>query len=201
MIRDKAHRINRFHRRSCRHQHVDAFHILLKGNLVQNMLQQKRFRRKLSCSRIAAGQMAARRFDHLKAIMAQCCQIVLCDRILVHPCIHRRGYQLRTRTRKQRRREHIVRNSMSQLCNHICARRRHNRQICPFCQLHVLHLILKIPVKRIDQTFLSCQCLERDRINKLCCIFRHDYLYIGMLFSEHACQVCRLISSNAPGHS
>ena len=42
----------------------------------------------------------------------------------------------------------------------------------------MLHTILKIPVKRINQTFISRQRLKRDRIDKVRGILRHQHMHI-----------------------
>ena len=115
------------------------------------------FIRKLPAPRIAACQMPYFRLDHLPAILFQDLLIVLCHWIFIHTRIHSRYNHLRTFTCEQRCRQHIICQPMCKLCHYICCRRSHNRKICPFRQLHMLYLKLKIPVKCIYKTFISGQ--------------------------------------------
>lgn len=52
------------------------------------------------------------------------------------------------------------------LPDHIRTCRCEHDNICLFRQRYMLHTILKIPVKRINQTFISRQRLKRDRLIK-----------------------------------
>lgn len=62
--------------------------------------------------------------------------------------------------------------------DHIRTCRCEHDNICLFRQRYMLHTILKIPVKRINQTFISRQRLKRDRIDKVRGILRHQHMHI-----------------------
>ena len=70
-----------------------------------------------------------------------------------------------------------------------------------FRQSHMLHTVLKIPVKRINQTFISRQRLKRDRIDKVRGILCHQHMNICMTFLQCTCKICDLICGNAACHS
>ena len=60
----------------------------------------------------------------------------------------------------------------------------------------MFYLELKIPVKSIHQTFISGQCLKRDRIDKIRGILRHQHMDICMKLLKRTCQICDLICGN-----
>ena len=201
MIRDIAHRINGFLRRSCCHKQPDPLHVLFTGKLLKDILQQQLRLRHFPCASIPARQIAHGRTDDFILIMDECLKIVLDHRIFEHSRIHRRCDHFFTFARHHCCGEHIVRNPVSKLADHISAGRCDHHHICLFRQGHVLYAELKIPVKCIDQTFVSRERLECDRIDKIRRILRHQDMNIRIQLLEGTCKIRRFIRRYTAGYS
>ena len=65
----------------------------------------------------------------------------------------------------------------------------------------MLHAEFKIPVKGIYKAFISCQCLKRDRIDKISRILCHQYMDMAALFHQHAGQSGRLVCRDTSRNS
>ena len=86
---------------------------------------------------------------------------------------------------------------MSRLCDYIGRCRRNQKHVRLLCKGHMLHTVLKIPVKSIYQTLISCQTLKGNGIDKVGGILRHDHRYIRFLLFQHTCKYGNLVSGNA----
>ena len=65
----------------------------------------------------------------------------------------------------------------------------------------MFHIILKIPVKCIDNAFVVGQCLEGNRVNKVRRILCHQYMHIAVKLCEHTGEIGNLVCGNAAGYS
>ena len=61
----------------------------------------------------------------------------------------------------------------------------------------MLHAVLKISVKRIDQAFIARQNFKRNRIDEICGVLRHNNRNIRALFFQHAGKRSDFKSCNA----
>ena len=84
----------------------------------------------------------------------------------VHICIHGRRNVFFTLTCHDRGSQHIVCHR-EQAFHHIGACRSDHHHICLFCNGHMFYLELKIPVKSIYQTFVSCKRFKCNGIDKI----------------------------------
>ena len=119
MIRNIAYRINGLLCRTCCNQNMQSFHILFSCDFPQNIFKQKLRFRHFPCSCISTGKITNRRADHFIIIMLQYLQVILNDWILKHIRIHCRSNDLLTFARHDRCCQHVIRNAMSNLPNHI----------------------------------------------------------------------------------
>ena len=87
---------------------------------------------------------------------------------------------------------------MCQFTDHISTCRCDHHYICFLCNRYMLYLKLKIPVKGIHQTFISCESFKSDRIDKIRGILCHQHMNICMAFLQRACQICNLIRAMLP---
>ena len=188
-------------RRSRRDENFFPFHILFHCSRTDDMLCQKTFIRKFSAPHILACKHADSGFHNLKSVLFQRFDIILRNRILVHRGVHGRRDNLRARAGKHRCRQHVIGKPMRKFCHHICRCRRDKDNIRLLCQRDMLHLILKIPVKRVDQALSAGQCLKRDGIDKVRGIPGHHDLHRRVLFYQKAREVRRLICRNAAAHA
>ena len=116
---------------------------------------------------------------------------------MIHIGIHGRRNDFLTGARHSRCRQHIIRNAVCQLANHICGSRRNQKHIRLFRDGNMCHMELEIAVEGIYHTFIAGQCFKGNRRNKLAGIFRHDHMHIRMQLHEHACHICHFIRSDA----
>ena len=197
VIRDEAYRIYRLLCRSCRHQNLQALHVLLTCSLPEDILQQELRLRHLAGARIAAGKVAFSRRDHLIAVLFQDLQVVLHDRILVHVCVHRRCDDLPASARHDCSCQHIIRDTVGDLPDDISACRCDHHHISLFRQGYVLYAELKVSVKRIHKALISRQCLECDRIDEIRSILRHQYVHIRIKLFERTGKIGYLVRGDA----
>ena len=130
MICNIPDRIHRLLCRTCCNQDSQPFHILLSGNLPQNVFKQELRFRHFSCSCISTCKIPDRRTDHFIVIVLQCLQIILNDWIFEHIRIHCRCNNLLTLACHDRCRQHVIRNPMCDLSDHIRTCRCKHEYVC-----------------------------------------------------------------------
>lgn len=127
--------------------------------------------------------------------------IILHNGILIHSGIHGRRKNLRAPAGKERCSQHIVRNPMRRLGDHISGSRRCKKDVGLFCQRHMLHTILKVSVKSIHQTLIARQSLEGDGIDKIRGVPRHNHRHIRLLLHKHTGKRGDFIGRNTARHT
>ena len=200
MIGDKAYRIDGFPGGSRSHQHLFPCQILLAGNFLQNIFQQQPFVGHSSVAAVPIGQHTGLRRNDLIAEADQLLQIILDDRVVVHIVIHGRGNDFLTGAGHDRSSQHIVSNAVRDLANHVGRGRSHQHHVRLLCQRHMLHAVLEIPVKGVNEAFIAGKLFEGQRCDEFRGVFRHQYLYIGAQFLQHPRQIYDFICSDTAGH-
>ena len=165
-------------------------------DFTQDMPHQNVLRGHFSIPDIPTGKQSLFGRNHRKAIALQLFQIILQNGVMIHIGIHGRRNDFLTGARHSRCRQHIIRNAVCQLANHICGSRRNQKHIRLFRDGNMCHMELEIAVEGIYHTFIASQCFKGNRRNKLAGIFRHDHMHIRMQLHEHACHICHFIRSN-----
>ena len=197
MICDIAHRVCCFLSRSRGHKDIKPLHVLFAGDLLKDILKQQFRLRHLPCPCVAACQISHGRADNLIPVPLQDLHVVLHDRIFKHICVHRRRDDLPAPACHHGCRQHIIRNAVSDLSDHIGACRGDHYHVCLLRQRHMFHTVLKIPVKCVYQTLVSGQSLKSDGIDKVHRILCHQQMYIRVQLFERARQGRGLISGDA----
>ena len=132
VVGDVAHRVDRFLRRPCGHEELFTEEVFLVTDRVLHARDQRVRLRHLAFAFIAAREQALRRLYNFKSVIAEYIQIILCCRILIHRCIHRRRYDLRAGARKHCGGKHVVRYPVRKLGDSICCRRSDQHYVCRF---------------------------------------------------------------------
>ena len=192
-----THRVYAFLCRTCGDNHFHAGKVFFMRDFTQDMPHQNVLRGHFSIPDIPTGKQSLFGRNHRKAIALQLFQIILQNGVMIHIGIHGRRNDFLTGARHSRCRQHIIRNAVCQLANHICGSRRNQKHIRLFRDGNMCHMELEIAVEGIYHTFIAGQCFKGNRRNKLAGIFRHDHMHIRMQLHEHACHICHFIRSNA----
>ena len=150
---------------------------------------------------ISAGQPPAGGSGDGKAVSLQCGKIVLGDGVLVHFGIHCRRYDLGCFAGQDGGGQHVVRNAVGQLGDHIGGSRSHQDGVRRLGQGNVLHLEFKIPVKGIGDTFVPGKGLEGDGVDKVHGVLRHDHPDVRSCFYKHAGKGGAFVGGDPAGHS
>ena len=197
MVGDVADGINGFLRGTGRHKQADAFHVFLVfdrlARPVQNLLRLRHF----SGAHVAAGQPAGSGLGHGVAVFAKQGQVILRDGGFPHPRIHGREHDLRALAGQHRGGEHIVCNAVRQFRQNVGCCRCNHTEIRLFGQRHMLHLKLKIAVKRIHGALVAGERFKRDRVDKIDGVRRHDHMHITAELDKPAHHVGSLVGGNA----
>ena len=90
---------------------------------------------------------------------------------------------------------------MGNLSDYIGADRRDHHHVCLLGQRNMLHTVLKIPVKSINQALISRKCFKCNGIDKIDRILCHQDMNICMKLLKRAGKGCRFIRSNASRYS
>ena len=201
MVGNETYRINGFPGRPCGYKDLLSCQVLGISGLPQYIPVQHFGLRHLAGPRIPAGQITAGRRNDLHAVSAADLQIILKDWVLIHIGVHGRGNDFPAPARHDGGGQHVVRNAMGNLADHIGRGRGHHHNIRLLCKGHMLHAELKVPVKCIHQAFVACQALKSYGINEVSGVLCHQYMDLHALFNQHAGQAGCLISCNASCHS
>ena len=133
--------------------------------------------------------------------MAKLVQIVLNDRIDKHIRVHGRDDDFLASAGHHRRREHIVCNAICDLSDHISTGRRDHHHVRKLSKGHVLHTVLKIPVKCINQTLIAGESLKRNRMNEILRILSHQYMDVRLQLFQSARKRRDLVGRDTACHS
>ena len=203
MVRDEPHRVDFFSGRAGRDDNALSGEVLFAGDFAQEPVEQHLFRGHLAAARVAARQIARIRLDDRVAEPAELFQIVLHNRVFKHIRVHRRGKQNRAPAGAGHdgRRQHIVRDAVRDLADHVRARRRDKHDIRALCERDMLDAVLEIPVEGVDQALVARQCLKGRRVDEIRCILRHQHRDVRMLLDEHARKPCDLVGRYAARHA
>ena len=145
---------------------------------------------------ITAGKETLYRFNKFIAIFSAELNIVLSNRIFIHRGVHCGTNQFGAFCCKESCSKHIISNPVNCLCNHICSSRSNDKDICCFCKGYMFNLEFKITVKSIHQTFIFCQGFKGYGIDKIQCIFSHNYMNICMIFYQKTYERSGFISGD-----
>src|SRR5699024_675528 len=140
------------------------------------------------------------RTDHLTAIVLQCLQIILNNGILEHLGVHSRRKDYFAAAGHHCGGQHVIGNAMGDLPDYIGRSRSHHNHICFFCQCHMFHIVLNVPVESIDQALISRQSLKSNGINEVLCVFCHQHMYVCMKLFQGAGKGSDLVCGNASCH-
>ena len=164
-VRDKAHGIDSFHRRSGGHQNGFSDQILFWGRqeAIQRIDNFIRFAHSTDVV-VSAGQMAGLRTFKGNAAQKKRLHIRLRRRISPHGGIHRGANQFRRSGCQKRCGEQIVRNAVGHFGQNIRSRRRNHHRIRPFGERHVFDFKLALKCVRIRG--ISGKRFKRKRRNK-----------------------------------
>ena len=196
-----ADRIQRFPGRAGSDQHPLANHVLAVRQLMEADLQQLLRLRQLALPHRTAGQPAGSRLYDLPAVAAKCGNIVLGHRVFVHFGVHSRRSCLRAVTGQNGGRQHIVRQAVRQLSQHVGSRRSDQDKIRPVGNGDVGYTVLETAVKGVYQYLVAGELFKGDGRDEPGGIFRHKHLYIGMLLHQCRGQRGSLITGDAPCHA
>ena len=122
--------------------------------------------------------------DHFPTVLFEDGQVILNDRIFIHGSVHGRRQKLRAFAGQDGGGEHVIGNAVSKLSNDIGGSRGNQYQIRFFCYGNMFHLESEIPVKGIDETFISSERFKGHRCDKLRCISGHNDLHIAVLLFQ-----------------
>ena len=199
MVGDVAHRVDGLLGGPGGDQHLQALHILFQGQVPQDVLEHHLRLHHLAHTAVTAGQMAAHRLDQLHAVVLQLFQIVLHDGVFVHLGVHGRSHQLFALAGQQSGGEHIVRQTIGQLTDHVGGGGGHQGDVRLLGHRHMLHIELKVPVKGIHQAFVAGEGLEGDGVDKVGGVLGHQHLNVRVLLDQKAGHGGHFICRDAAG--
>ena len=199
MVGDITHRVDGLLSRPGGDQHLQALHVLFQSQIPQDVLEHHLRLHHLAHTAVAAGQMAGHRLDQLHAVVLQLFQIVLHDGVFVHLGIHGRRHQLFALAGQQGGGEHIVRQTIGQLADHVGGGRGYQSNVRLLCHRHMLHIELKVPVEGIHQTFVAGEGLEGDGVDEVGGVLGHQHLNVRVLLHQQACHGGHFICRDAAG--
>ena len=133
--------------------------------------------------------------------MLQQFNIILRDRILIHCGIHGWCNDLWCTACKNGSCQHIIGETMRKLCHDISSCRCDHDNVCKLGKCNVLYFKFKISVKCICDTFMSCQSLKSNWIDKIGGVLSHDDMNVSVCFYQKTCKCCNFIRSNTSGHA
>ncbi len=191
------HRVQRLPRGTGGHQNPETGHVLFVGQCVQNRLQKHLRLRHLSFADDSTGQSALRRLHQLPAVVPQPQQIILRHRIFIHPRVHGGRGDFGTVTGQNSGCQHVVRQAVGQLGQHIGRGGGNNDKVGLVRQGDMFRLMLKITVKSIDRDLVPSQGFKGQGRDELRGIARHEHMDIGMLLDQCGGKICRLIGRDA----
>ena len=165
------------------------------------MIKKLFWLRHFSCPHIATGQISTHGIHKMKAKTPQLCHILSHNWIFIHSRIHRWCNKNRTSAGQYCRRQHIISNAPCKLSNDICCCWCNHHNICLLGQCNMFHMKLKISVKGVHHTFMPCQCLKRNWIDKIGRILCHQHIGVCPLFYKCTGQIGDLIGRNATTNS
>ena len=201
MVGNETYRINGFPGRPCGYKDLLSCQVLGISGLPQYIPVQHFGLRHLAGPRIPAGQITAGRRNDLHAVPAADLQIILKDRVLIHIGVHGRGNDFPAPARHDGGGQHVVRNAMGNLADHIGRGRGHHHNIRLLCKGHMLHAELKVPVKCIHQTLIAGQAFKCYGVDEVGCIPCHQHMHFYPLLDQHAGKNGNLICGNTACYS
>ena len=166
-----------------------------------DVIQQDLRLRHLPAAHRLAGQQAAGGGDDLKAILFQGGDVVLGDGVFQHGRVHGRGDQLLALGRQDHGGQHVIRQAVGQLGDHICGCRGDQHQIRRVGQRNMGHIILEVAVKGIHNAAVVGQGFKHQRGDKLRGVFGHQHMHIGAGFGQGMGHIGHFISSNPAGNA
>ena len=199
VVGEIAHRVQRLPGGAGGDQHPQARHVLGVAHGVLHILQQLVRLGHFPFPYRAAGQPAAGRLDELPAVSAQRGQIVLGHRVFVHPGVHGGGGQLWAVAGQDGGGEHVVRQAVGQLGQHVGGGGSHQHHVRLVGQGDVLHLKLIVAVEGVHAHPVARQGLEGMGTDELGGVFRHQHLHVGPLLHQGGSQAGGLIAGDAAG--
>ena len=199
MVGEEPHRIQALLGGTGSDGDVQSLQILLPGDDPIDFLAQHLRLRQLAAAHILTRQHPRGRFNHRKVIAPQGCEIFLSGGIFQHGSIHGRGNELGAAGSQHRGGEHIVRQPVRQLGNHIGSCWRNENHVRLFCQRDVSHVILKIPVKGIHNAPVVAEGFKGQGGDELGGVLGENTVYLCAGFSQGAGNICHFIGGNAAG--
>ena len=197
MICEVANRVNALLSRACGDKHLFALEILLIRQYSFKIIKQNLLIGHFALADCTAGKSALGRRNYNISESLKFCKIVLNNWVFIHICIHSRRNNNRTFASHNSGGEHIVGNAVCNFSDYICRCRCNNKCVRTCGKRNMRHIILNISVKGINNALMLCKLLKGERINKVCCVLRHQHIDITAFFYERTCHICRFIGGNA----
>ena len=129
MVCQVAHRVHRFAGAASGNHHFHALHVFFVFQLPCHIVHQNALIRQAAGARIAAGQQAGTGGNDGETVMFQRFQVILGDGVFQHMGVHGGGHQLGAAGRQGNGGQHVIRQAVGQLGDHICGCRGDQHQI------------------------------------------------------------------------
>ena len=146
----------------------------------------------LAFAAVAAGQMAACRLQDIITVFPAQLQVALGDRVFIHLCVHGRTDDLLPAAGEKGRREHVIRDAVRHLGDHVGTGRNQDEQVCLLGQGDVMDAAVLDLFECIHDHIVADQGLKGQRSHELCGILGHDDLHVIACFDQVAGQLRRL---------
>ena len=199
VVGEIAHRIQRLLGGAGGDQNPQALHVPPVAYGVLHVLQKLLRLRHLALAHRAAGQPAAGRLNQLPAVPPQEGQVVLGHRVLIHAGVHGGGRQLGAVAGQDGGGEHIVRQPVGQLGQHIGRGGGHQHRVRLVGQGDVLHLERIVPVEGVHAHAVAGQGLKGVGADELGGVPGHQHMDIGAPLHQGGGQAGGFIAGDAAG--
>ena len=200
MVRNEPNGIDGFPGRAGSDQELFPGKILLAGDFAENILEQHAFLRHPAVPGIAVCQHPRIGGHDLIAVARELFEVILHDGVVVHIMVHGRSHDFFAGTGHDRGGKHIVRNAVCELADHVGGRRGDHHHVRLLCKGDVLHAVLEVPVKCVDEALVRGQRLEGDGVNEIRGVSGHHHLYVAAELFEHPGKICDFIGGDAAGN-
>ena len=160
VVGDKADGVDALTGCACGNEYALACKVLLIGSLADDVLQQSLLVGELSVADVAVCQHTADRLHYLIAELSQLVKIVLNYGVVEHIMVHGRSDYLLAGASHDRGGQHIVGNAVCYLAYDVCRGRSYHDHICLLGDGNVLHTVLKVAVKCVDEALVLSKSLK-----------------------------------------